>query len=69
MERRDASGLSFDVGEWHSSVASRRNDDGSTSFITVSPSLNGFEFVAAERDGRKAPVLRDAQHEYVFVAS
>jgi Beta-lactamase len=67
--RRDASGLSFDVGEWRSSVASRRNDDGSISFITVSPSLSGFEFVAAERDGRKALVLRDAQHEYVFVAS
>lgn len=67
--RRDAKGLSFDVGEWRSSVASRRNDDGSISFITVSPSLNGFEFVAAERDGRKALVLRDAQHEYVFIAS
>ncbi len=57
----------FDVGEWKSAVASRRNDDGSTSFVTTDPGLAGFEFTVAERDGRRALVLRDAQHEYPFV--
>ncbi len=69
VRRSGVGAVSFDVGEWRSEVASRRNDDGSMSFITVSPSLNGFEFVVAERNGRKALVLRDAQHEYVFIAS
>jgi hypothetical protein len=56
----------FDFGEWSSPMASRKNDDGSISFISVAPDVIGFEFVVAERDGRKALVARDAQHEYVF---
>jgi hypothetical protein len=48
-------------------VASRKNDDGSTSFITIDPTLAGFEFVVGEREGRRALMLHDAQHEYVFV--
>ncbi|MDL2716571.1 MAG: serine hydrolase [Acidobacteriota bacterium] len=57
----------FDVGEWHSAVASRKNDDGSTSFITIDPGVGGFDFVVAARDGKRALVVRDAQHEYVFL--
>jgi len=56
----------FDVGEWKSAVASRKNDDGSTSFITVDPTLAGFEFVVADKDGARRLIIRDAQHEYVF---
>jgi CubicO group peptidase (beta-lactamase class C family) len=56
----------FDVGEWKSSMASRRNDDGTLSFITVDPGAEGFEFVVANQDGKRKLVLRDAQHEYVF---
>ena len=65
--RREGAATVFDLGEWRSEVASRRNDDGTTSFVTVAPTLGGFEFLAAERDGRRALVVRDAQHEYVFV--
>ena len=57
----------FDVGEWRSRVASRKNDDGTISFITVDPCVRGFEFVVAEREGKRALVVRDAQHEYVFL--
>lgn len=56
----------FDVGEWRSAVASRKNDDGTTSFITIDPTLGGFEFVVADKDGKRRLVMRDAQHEYVF---
>jgi hypothetical protein len=56
----------FDVGEWKSVVASRRNDDGSISFITIDPTLEGLEFVVADRDGGRSLVMRDAQHEYTF---
>jgi len=58
--------VTFDVGEWRSAMASRKNDDGTTSMITVDPALDGFEFVVAERDGKRALVVRDMQHEYVF---
>ena len=56
----------FDFGGWKSEMASRRNDDGSTSFVTISPGEDGFEFVVAEHEGARALVLRDAQHEYAF---
>jgi hypothetical protein len=59
----------FDFGEWKSKVASRKNDDGTVSFITIDPTNAGFEFVVADRSGKRALVIRDGQHEYVFVES
>jgi CubicO group peptidase (beta-lactamase class C family) len=56
----------FDFDEWKSTVASRKNDDGTISFITVDPTRAGFEFVRAERNGKRALIIRDGQHEYVF---
>lgn len=58
----------FDVGEWKSAVASRKNDDGTVSFITIDPTLSGFEFVVADQGGTRRLVTRDGQHEYVFTA-
>jgi len=59
-------GRVFDFGEWKSAVASRKNDDGTTSMITIDPGTGGFEFVIADRDGKRALIVRDLQHEYVF---
>jgi len=56
----------FDFEKWSSTVASRKNDDGTTSFITIDPTVDGFNFVAGERDGKRALTIRDAQHEYPF---
>ena len=56
----------FDLGEWKSAVASRKNDDGSTSFITIDPGTAGFEFVVGQRSGKRVLVIRDGQHEYTF---
>jgi len=64
--RRNGGVTLFDVSEWRSSVASRRNDDGAMSFVTIDPTLAVFEFTMGERDGKRTLVLRDAQHEYVF---
>ena len=58
----------FDFGEFRSEVASRRNPDGSLSFITTSPGISGFEFVVGT-GSTSTLVIRDAQHEYVFTAS
>ncbi len=56
----------FDFGEWQSEVASRKNPDGSISFVTIAPGMAGVELVVSE--GGKQLLLRDAQHEYVFAA-
>jgi CubicO group peptidase (beta-lactamase class C family) len=56
----------FDFGEWKSTVASRKNDDGTVSFITIDPTNAGFEFVVGERTGKRVLVIRDGQHEYTF---
>ncbi|HEY7638811.1 MAG TPA: serine hydrolase domain-containing protein [Steroidobacteraceae bacterium] len=58
----------FDFGEWKSEVASRRNPDGTLSFITISPGVSGFEFVVGG-GAEKTLTTRDAQHEYVFDSS
>ena len=54
----------FDFGEWSSEVASRKNPDGTISFVTIVPGFSGLEFVAGDR----TLTLRDAQHEYVLKA-
>ncbi len=56
----------FDFGEWKSTVASRKNDDGTVSFITIDPGVKGFEFVVGERGGKRVLIIRDGQHEYLF---
>jgi CubicO group peptidase (beta-lactamase class C family) len=56
----------FDFGEWKSTVASRKNDDGTVSFITIDPTNAGFTFVVGERSGKRVLIIRDGQHEYVF---
>jgi hypothetical protein len=63
---RQGSSTVFDLGEWRSSVASRRNDDGTISFITIDPGEAGFEFVESKRNGKRALIVREGQHEYIF---
>ncbi len=67
--KRSGMGVIFDFGAWKSPVASRKNDDGTTSFVTIDPAITGLEFVVAERGGKRVLVVRDAQHEYVFTES
>jgi hypothetical protein len=66
--RQDAR-VTFDFGEWKSAVATRKNDDGTISFITVDPTIDGFEFVVIQRDGKRVLIIRDGQHEYAFTAA
>jgi CubicO group peptidase (beta-lactamase class C family) len=61
---RKGSATVFDFGEFSSEVASRKNPDGTVSFITIVPGFTGMEFVV----GDKTLTLRDAQHEYVYKA-
>ena len=61
---RQAGRMVFDFGEWSSEMASRKNPDGTVSFLTIVPGFSGLEFVA----GEASLTLRDAQHEYVLKA-
>ena len=56
----------FDFGEFQTTMASRKNDDGTTSFITITPTFNGEDFVVGAREGKRVLLVRDAQHEYVL---
>jgi CubicO group peptidase (beta-lactamase class C family) len=56
----------FDFGEWRSPVASRRNPDGSVSFLTTATGIDGLEFVERKTATARTLVFRDAQHEYAF---
>lgn len=47
-------------------VATRRNPDGTTSFVTLEPTVLGFPLVMA--NGGKQLIVRDGQHEYRFEA-
>jgi CubicO group peptidase (beta-lactamase class C family) len=67
--RHDGTDTVFDFGLWKSRVASRKNDDGTVSIITVDPTDDGFEFVIATRVGQRALTIRDGQHEYVYTAA
>ena len=64
--RQEAGATWFDFGGWSSEMATRRDDDGAVTFITISPSEDGFEFAVADRGGVRRLIIRDAQHEYVF---
>jgi len=58
----------FDFGEFKTEVATMKNPDGTTTFSTIAPGMDGFAFVVGTADGKSTLTLRDAQHEYVFVA-
>lgn len=63
---RDGDSTVFDFDEWKSAVASRKNADGTTSFVTIRPGVVGwFEFVVGS-GAKRTLTIRDAQHEYVF---
>jgi len=66
--RRDGARIVFDFGEFRSEVATRKNPDGSISFVTIAPGIQGIEFVPGTGDAKRLTV-RDAQHEYVFTGS
>jgi CubicO group peptidase (beta-lactamase class C family) len=56
----------FDFGEWKTPIASRKNPDGTVSFMTTVPGFIGMEFVVGSNSGKKTLTFRDMQHEYVF---
>jgi hypothetical protein len=66
--RREGGAVVFDLGEWKSEMATRRNPDGTVSFLTIVPGFTGFEFVVGGAPPKPTLITRDAQHEYVWTA-
>ena len=63
--RRTGATTTFDMGEWQSEMATRKNPDGTISFVTIRPGIVGFDFVVGSGP-KPTLIVRDAQHEYVF---
>jgi CubicO group peptidase (beta-lactamase class C family) len=66
--RHDAKGVIFDFGLWSSHVGTRKNPDGTISFLTIDPGVGGFDFVLPN-DGKQQLITRDGQHEYTYDAA
>jgi CubicO group peptidase (beta-lactamase class C family) len=59
----------FDFGGWRSEMASRQNEDGTTTFVTISPGMAGYEFMLPDMKAEPSRlVIREAQKEYEFNA-
>ena len=60
----------FQFGGWKSQMASKRNRDGTASFISIVPGVRGFEFNApAAKATYTRLTLRDPQHTYEYEAT
>jgi CubicO group peptidase (beta-lactamase class C family) len=57
----------FDFGSWKSEVASRKNDDGTLSFVTTDAGVSGSPFVVTKVGGKRGLTIHDGQHAYSYV--
>ena len=56
----------FDFGPWKSRVATRKNPDGTMTFVTIEPGEPRAAFVAGSAAGKRQLTIRDGQHTYVY---
>lgn len=66
--QRQGTRVRFRFAHWDSEVALRKNEDGSQSYVTIDPGIGGIALVRDDKAARPTLILRDAQHEYRFVA-
>jgi CubicO group peptidase (beta-lactamase class C family) len=63
---REGETTRFRTAAWSSALASRHNDDGTTSLVTIDPMLLGLNFVVGSAEDKRTLTIRDGQHTYVF---
>lgn len=61
------SGVRFDFRSFGVAMGTKKNDDGTLSFVATDPTLLFFPLVVGSKDGKRTLVARDSQHEFVFV--
>ncbi|HEV7343628.1 MAG TPA: serine hydrolase domain-containing protein [Sphingopyxis sp.] len=67
VTREPDGGLRFDFGSFQSRMATRANEDGTTNFVMIDPTLLGWPLSSrAAPDGAMLLVMQDGQHEYVY---
>ena len=47
-------------------VATRKNEDGSVSLVSVGPGAIGVDALVGTKDGKRTLSIRDSQHEYLY---
>jgi CubicO group peptidase (beta-lactamase class C family) len=66
---RTSAGVTFDFRTMGSPMGTKKNEDGTLSFVALDPTLLFFPLVVGSKDGKRTLTARDSQHEYVFVES
>ncbi len=65
---RHGKGVTFSFRSLSSAMGTRKNDDGTLSFVSIDPTLLYFPLVVTQDGGKPALKLIDSQHEYKFTA-
>ncbi|MEG3179540.1 serine hydrolase domain-containing protein [Sphingomonas sp. LT1P40] len=60
--------VTFDFGSFASTMATRANPDGTISFVSTAPGVQGIAFVVGRNASGPTLTVREAQLEYVFEA-
>jgi CubicO group peptidase (beta-lactamase class C family) len=64
--KRSGTDVIFDFGSFSSRMATKRNEDGTTSFVMADPTVTDMSFVAKSSGQFDTLVMRDEQHEYEY---
>ncbi len=67
--QRNGPNVVFQFGMWSTPVATRKNPDGTVSFMSIGPGIIGLQFAPSTKDGKRTLITRDGQHEYTYVES
>lgn len=65
VHRQDASTV-FDFGGWRSEMASQTDDNGATSFVSITPGADGYVFEERAGPNGRQLVTREGSFAYVF---
>ena len=66
VDRTDG-GVTFAFRTMATPLGTRRNDDGTLSFVALDPTLLFLPLVVGAKNGKRTLLLRDGQHEFAFV--
>jgi hypothetical protein len=66
LVQKDGAATRFRADAFSSAIASRHNDDGTVSFVTIDPAVAGLDFVVGSNAGSRTLTTRDGQHTYIF---
>lgn len=66
---RTAKGVNFAFRTFSTDMGTRKNADGTMSFVALDPTAYFLPMVVGTEGGKPALILRDSQHEFKFIAT